>query len=200
MTQVLHINSSIFGADGQSSKLASDFVSRWQSRDADIHVTFRDLADEPVPHLTAEVFSAAITPKGERSDTQNATAALADTLVGEILEADAIVIGLPMYNFGLPTALKAWVDHIARAGTTFRYTENGPVGLLGGKKVYVFATRGGYYQGTGADLQTQYIRQLFGLLGINDIEFVYAEGLAISEEIKTRALNNASEQITKLAA
>ena len=110
------------------------------------------------------------------------------------------MLGLPLYNFGIPSTLKAWIDHIARAGETFRYTEAGPVGLLTGKKVYVLAARGGRYAGTPLDSQTDYIRNFFGFLGMTDVEFVYAEGLAMGEEPKQTALAQAHQQLEKLAA
>ncbi|MBD3646164.1 MAG: NAD(P)H-dependent oxidoreductase, partial [Pseudomonadales bacterium] len=170
MTTILQLNTSIFGDGGASTKLADDFVSRWHERDG-ATVIRRDFAREPVPHLTAERFQAALQPAAERSDEQAREAALADELIDELMAADALVIALPMYNFNVPSALKAWFDHVARAGTTFRYTENGAEGLATGKKAYVFATRGGIYEGTDFDFQTPYVRQFLGFLGIGDVEF-----------------------------
>src|SRR5207237_7970112 len=125
---------------------------------------------------------------------------LSAALIDELHRADVIVLGLPMYNFGLPSALKAYFDHIARAGVTFRYSEKGPVGLLTGKKVYVFAARGGLYAGTPLDTQTAYVRDMLRFLGIDDVEFVYAEGLAIGAERKAAALSQAQRAIERLAA
>ena len=113
---------------------------------------------------------------------------------------DAIALGLPMYNFGIPSGLKAYFDHIARAGVTFKYTENGPVGLLTGKKVYVFAARGGMYAGTAKDSQTTYVRDFLGFIGITDVEFVYAEGLNMGEAAKISALGQAQVRLAQLAA
>ena len=121
-----------------------------------------------------------------------------DTLIDEIKRADVIVLGLPMYNFGVPSQLKAYFDHIARVGHTFRYTAQGPVGLLGDKKVYVFAARGGLYAGSALDTQTQYVRDFLRFLGLSDVEFVYAEGLAIGEEQRESSLNGARAQIERL--
>jgi FMN-dependent NADH-azoreductase len=160
----------------------------------------RDLAGEPVPHLTAERFGAFITKPEERSAAQQAVAAYSDALIDELKRADVIVLGLPMYNFGLPSMLKAYFDHIARAGVTFRYTEKGPVGLLTGKKAYIFAARGGLYQGTPLDTQTGYVRDFLRFLGIADVEFVYAEGLAISPESKGKSVAAAEAAIERLAA
>jgi FMN-dependent NADH-azoreductase len=126
--------------------------------------------------------------------------AYSDALIDELARADVIVLGLPMYNFGVPSQLKAYFDHIARAGVTFRYTEKGPVGQLTGKKVYVFAARGGIYAGTPMDTQTSYVRDFLRFIGMVDVEFVYAEGLAISPQSKNAGLANAAAEIVRLAA
>src|SRR5262245_42500678 len=154
MKTILQLKSSIFSTEGQSSRLADDLVA---SLDAD-EVIVRDLAKDPVPHLTAERFGAFVTPQEKRTADQSATIRYSDLLISELKAADAIVLGLPMYNFGVPSTLKAYFDHIARAGVTFRYTEKGPVGLLTGKKAYVVATRGGLYEGSTLDTQTNYVR------------------------------------------
>ena len=120
-------------------------------------------------------------------------------MIDELKRADVIVLGLPMYNFGVPSTLKAYFDHVARAGVTFRYTETGPVGLLTGKKVYVFAARGGLYAGTPRDTQTQYVRDFLAFLGMDDVEFIYAEGLAVSEANKQQGIAGAHAQIDRLA-
>ncbi len=122
-----------------------------------------------------------------------------DALIAELKHADTLVLGLPMYNFGVPSQLKAYFDHIARAGVTFKYTEKGAVGLLTGKKAYVFAARGGLYQGTPRDTQTPYVREFLAFLGITDVEFVYAEGLAISEASRTESLARAQRSLHSLA-
>jgi FMN-dependent NADH-azoreductase len=194
MKTILQVNASILGNEGQSTGLANEFVAEL---DAD-KVIVRDLASEPVPHLTAERFGAFITPKEKRTPEQEQFVAYSDKLIDELKQADIVVLGLPMYNFAVPSMLKAWFDHVARAGVTFRYTEKGPVGLLTGKKVYVFATRGGYYEGTARDTQTAYVRDFLAFLGITDVEFVYAEGLAISEAIKSASLAKARETLQKL--
>src|SRR5207237_8478676 len=126
-------------------------------------------------HLDAARFGAFLAKPGERTLEQQAVVAYSDALIAELKRADVVVLGLPMYNFGLPSTLKAYFDHIARAGETFRYTEKGPVGLLTGKKAIVFATRGGLYAGTPLDSQTDYIRAFFAFLGITDVQFIYAE-------------------------
>src|ERR1700722_11266346 len=201
MTTLLQVNASIYNSNGQSSQLADQFVAAFRERYPAAKIVVRDVAAaEPVPHLNAERFGAFITKPEERSAAQHATVAYSDTLIDELKQADVIVFGLPMYNFGVPSQLKAYFDHIARAGGTFRYTPSGPVGLLQGKKAYVFAARGGLYAGTALDTQTSYVRDFLHFVGIEDIEFVYAEGLAISPESKAAGLAKAAEHIGRLAA
>jgi FMN-dependent NADH-azoreductase len=200
MTTLLQINASIHADHGQSSQLASQFVQAFAKGHPDSRIVLRDLASDTVPHLSAERFAAFIAKPGERSAAQSDVVAYSDTLIDELKQADVIVLGLPMYNFGVPSQLKAYFDHIARAGETFRYTASGPVGLLTGKKVYVFAARGGLYAGTALDTQTSYVRDFLRFVGIDDIEFVYAEGLAISAESKASGLASAAKQIERLAA
>lgn len=205
MKTILQLNASLFGDGSQSSRLAGE-IARTLVRTATgggapaPRRVLRDLARQPVPHLTAERFLALTTPAGQRTPEQQQVAAESDALVAELMAADAIVIGLPMYNFGVPSILKAYFDHVARAGVTFRYTASGPVGLLNGKKAYVVATRGGRYAGTPADLQTAFVRQFLGFIGIVDVEFVYAEGLALGDQSRDAALNEASARIERLAA
>jgi FMN-dependent NADH-azoreductase len=200
MSTLLQINASINSADGQSSKMAAQFVAAFRQRHPDAQIVQRDVAADPVPHLTAERFGAFITAAEQRSAAQRAVVQYSDTLIEEIRRAEVIVLGLPMYNFGLPSQLKAYFDHIARAGVTFRYTEKGPVGLLGGKKAYVFAARGGLYAGSPLDTQTHYIRDFLGFLGITEVEFIYAEGLAISAQSREESLARAGQQIDRIAA
>ena len=188
------MNTSILGNEGQSTRLANEFVAQLA---ADKVVT-RDLARDPVPHLDAARFTAFITTKEKRTSEQEQFVAYSDKLIDELKKADVIVLGLPMYNFGVPSTLKAWIDHVARAGVTFKYTATGPVGLLTGKKLYVFATRGGLYEGTPRDTQTAYVREFFAFLGITDVEFVYAEGLAMGEPSRDAALSKARDSIEKL--
>jgi FMN-dependent NADH-azoreductase len=198
MKTVLQINSSLFGEQGQSSQLASSLVKRLVGP-AD-RLVRRDLASDPVPHLDAQRFVAFTTLEAERTEEQREVAAYSDGLINELRAADVIVLGLPMYNFGVPSSLKAYFDHVARAGQTFRYTPQGPQGLLSGKKAYVLAARGGHYQGTPKDSETTYVRDFLAFIGIHDVEFIYAEGLAISPEKKTTALEAANSSIALLAA
>jgi FMN-dependent NADH-azoreductase len=195
---LLQINTSLFSDAGQSTKLADRFVAGRRALDPRLTVVVRDLAREPVPHLTAERFAAFLAKPDARNLQQQAIVAQSDALIDELKTADTIVIGLPMYNFGVPSTLKAYFDHVARAGATFRYTETGPVGLLTGKKAYVLATRGGAHAGTSRDVESAYVRQFLGFLGITDVEFVYAEGLAISEAGKQSSLASAVVAIERI--
>jgi len=195
---LLQINASIFSNHGQSTRLADEFVASWRAGNPGAHVVVRNLAEDTVPHLDAERFGAFLAKPGERSVEQQAVVDYSDALIDELKRADVIVLGLPMYNFGVPSTLKAYIDHIARAGETFKYTDKGPVGLLTGKKAYVFATRGGLYAGTPLDTQTAYVRDMLRFLGIDDVEFVYAEGLAIGAEQKAAALSKAQRAIERL--
>ncbi len=197
---LLQINSSLFAENGQSSQLAQQVVSAWQMKNPDGRVIVRDLAAQPLPHLTAERFQAFLTKPDERTAAQQAIAAESDALIDELKAADTVVLGLPMYNFGIPSTLKAWFDHIARAGVTFRYTENGPEGLLGARKVYVLAARGGRYLGTNKDSQSIHVRDFLAFLGMSDVEFVYAEGLNMGDAPRREALDAAHTQIDRLAA
>jgi FMN-dependent NADH-azoreductase len=201
MSSLLQINASINNGKGQSSQLAEQFVAAFRRRNPAAQVVVRDVAAaEPVPHLDAERFGAFITPPEQRSAAQQAIVAYSDALIGELQRAEVIVLGLPMYNFGVPSQLKAYFDHIARAGVTFKYTATGPVGLLSGKKAYVFATRGGVYAGTPMDTQSGYVRDFLRFVGITEVEFIYAEGLAISPQSKATGLANAAAEIARLAA
>ena len=196
---VLQIDSSIFSGNGQSSALADQFVTRLQAQNPGARLTVRDLAADPVPHLDAARFGAFLAKPEERTPAQQAVVEYSDALIDELRRADVVVLGLPMYNFGVPSTLKAYFDHLGRVGVTFKYTEKGPVGLLTGKKVYVFAARGGIYAGTPNDSQTPYIRAFLSFLGMSDIEFVYAEGLAISEASKQQGLARARLELDRLA-
>jgi FMN-dependent NADH-azoreductase len=198
MRTLLQLNSSIFSGNGQSSQLADKFVASWKADNVAGRVVVRDLAANPVPHLDAQRFGAFLAKPEERTAEQKVVADFSDALIDEIRRADVIVIGLPMYNFGLPSTLKAYFDHIARAGITFRYTANGPEGLLKGKKVYVFAARGGLYAGTPLDTQTSYVKNFLRFLGMDDVQFVYAEGLAISAESKEASLSAARKAIEQI--
>jgi FMN-dependent NADH-azoreductase len=200
MTTLLQLNSSIFSSGGHSSQLANEFVATWRANNPATQIKVRDLANDPLPHLDAQRVSAFFTLPDARTPAQQAYVDESDLLINEIKQSVVIVIGLPMYNFGIPSTLKAYFDQIARAGVTFRYTENGPEGLLSGKKVYIFATRGGMYAGTALDSQTNYVCDFLNFLGITDVEFVYAEGLNMGGDTKDKALTGAKKRLAELAA
>jgi FMN-dependent NADH-azoreductase len=192
MSNVLLIHSSVFGDKSQSLALARDFLKRYPHRS----VVERALSPQTMPHLDGETFVAMGTPSGEHDSQQQAAVALSDALIAELEAADTIVLAAPMYNFSIPSTLKAWIDHVARRGRTFRYTEKGPEGLLKGKKVFVLTARGGVYS-NGApaaafDFQEPYLRAVLAFVGLTDVTFVHFEGLAMGPEAananRTKAL------------
>ncbi|WP_018414675.1 FMN-dependent NADH-azoreductase [Teredinibacter turnerae] len=184
-TQVLHIDSSILGDNSVSGALGKTLTDALSEKLVDVSVIHRDLGQDPVPYLDGATFAAMGEGKAE----------LSNQLIEELLAADIIVIGAPMYNFGIPAQLKSWLDHLARAGTTFKYTSEGPVGLVSGKKVFVLAARGGAYRDTPLDTHTPYLKSFLGFLGISDVEFIYAEGLAMGEEARANTLTEAEAAI-----
>lgn len=197
---LLHITSSIFEDQGKSSELGSHFEHLWGQRFPDAKLTKRDLAKNPVPHLTQTTFKSALTPAAERNEQQAEAAKLADQLVEELQATDILLLSVPMYNFGIPSTLKAWIDHIARAGTTFKYTETGPVGLLENKTAVVLAARGGAYKDTPNDTQTPYLKTLLGFVGIDNVHFVFAEKLNMSSDGGEAIMAEAKQTIEKLVS
>jgi FMN-dependent NADH-azoreductase len=195
--KILQVKSSVFSGNGESSRLADEFVALLAEQHPSVEVVVRDLAVDPVPHLDGARAAALFAKPEARTEEQRAIVAYSDQLVEELRRADVIVLGLPMYNFSVPSQLKAWFDHIARAGVTFKYTESGSVGLLKGKKAYVFASRGGVYGDNHA--QTQFVRQFLDFIGLSDVEFVYAEGLAIGPERRNNSIAAARGEARRLA-
>jgi FMN-dependent NADH-azoreductase len=193
MARLLQINSSLFGDNGNSSQLTREFVQRWQAQHPESDITLHDFAKEEVPHLDAARVQALFTPAEQRTPEQQAVVDYSDKLIAEIQAADAIVLGVPLYNFGVPSTLKAYFDHLARAGVTFKYTETGPVGLLDNKPVYIIATRGGVHKGQPSDTQSQFLTNFLGFLGLKDVHFIYAEGLNMGQ--KDQAFAHAKTEI-----
>lgn len=189
-TRILQIDSSLFGGAGVSAQLAEFALTKIKAQYDDVVVVKRDLAADPIPHFDASTIA----------DITDGKAALADTLIAELVEADVLIVGAPMYNFGVPSVLKAWMDHVARAGSTFKYTETGPVGLLSDTKVIVLATRGGIHLGQPSDVETPFIKNFFSFLGLTDIEFVYAEGLNLSGGQREQAITKAEAAISDLVS
>jgi FMN-dependent NADH-azoreductase len=196
--QLLHIDSSILGEGSVSRQLTAKLVAAARSKYGDLHVIYRDLVAQPVGHLTGAHLAAGQGVKPESSALQQDVDAGVKDL-DAFLAADVVVVGAPMYNFGISSQLKAWIDRIAIAGKTFRYTEKGPEGLAGGKKLLVASSRGGVYGNNAPaaflDHQETYLKGLFGFLGITDIQFIRAEGLAAGDETRAKALESAHSEI-----
>lgn len=203
MATVLHINSSVRNTGSLSRQLGGEFIAKWQAAHPSDTIVTRDLAAAPVPHLNEQLIGAFFTPPDQRNADQAHALQASDALVGELLAADTIVIGAPMYNFSVTSGLKAWIDHIARVGRTFQYGANGPVGLVTGKKVYVFIASGGVYsQGpaAGYDHLTTYLRAALGFLGMTDVTFIVAEGVSKGEEAVAAAIAKSRTDINAIVA
>ena len=196
--KLLHIDSSILGDNSASRQLSGEVVKTWQAAEPGVVVTYRDLAADSISHFSAATLVAAGTAAELRNAAQQHEADLSAQALAEFLAADAVVIAAPMYNFTIPTQLKAWIDRIAVAGQTFRYTEAGPEGLCGGKKVVIVSTAGGLHAGQATGVAHEdYLKVLFGFLGITDIEFVRAHGLAYGDEVRTKAMSDAQAHISE---
>ena len=201
MATVLHIDSSVRHTGSLSRQLGGEFIAKWKEANPSDTIVTRDLAAAPLPHLTEQLIGAFFTPADQRNADQAHTLKLSDTLVDELLAADTIVIGAPMYNFSVTSGLKAWIDHVARVGRTFQYGANGPQGLVTGKKVYVFIASGGVYsQGpaAGYDHLTTYLRAALGFLGMTDVTFVVAEGVSRGEEAVATAIAKSRADINAI--
>ncbi|BAN49221.1 FMN-dependent NADH-azoreductase [Metapseudomonas resinovorans] len=199
--KLLHLDSSILGDASASRQLSRAVVDAWQAAEPAAQVSYRDLAGDALSHLSALSLVAGGTPAELRDAAQKHEAELGETTLNEFLAADAIVIGAPMYNFTIPTQLKAWIDRIAVAGKTFHYTENGPEGLAGGKKVVIVSTAGGIHAGQASgQAHEDYLKLVLNFLGVTDIEIVRAEGLAYGEEPRANAFSAAKAQIGELFA
>ena len=192
---ILQINSSARSSGSESTRLADAIVAKLQDSAPPAAVTRRDLAVTPHPPIDEATLGALFTPADQRTPQQAARVALDDLLIAELQAADVIVIGSPMYNFGITVQLKSWFDAVARAGTTFKYTATGPVGLLTGKKAYVTLARGGFHRDGGNDGQTQHLKTFLGFLGISDVTFVYSEGLNMGPEAVATAQAKANAEI-----
>ncbi len=197
--KLLHLDSSILGDASASRQLSRDVVKAWSAAESDVQVTYRDLASDALSHFSAASLVAAATPAELRDAAQRHEAELAERTLEEFLAADAIVIGAPMYNFAIPSQLKAWIDRIAVAGKTFTYTENGPVGLAVGKTVVIASSAGGIHAGQASgQAHEDYLVRMLNFVGIDDIEIVRAEGLAYGEEPRAEAMKGAAQRISEL--
>lgn len=196
--KILQINASARAESGNSTRLANAITAHLKSRHPAAEVEVRDLAKNPLPFLDEAGVTALFTPADQRTPEQVARIALDEAMIARVQAADVLVLGVPMYNFGVSVQLKSFIDSIARAGITFRYTEAGPEGLIKGKRVYVACARGGVYRDTPADSQTPYLRQVLGFLGMTDVEFIYAEGMNLGAESAEKAFAAAEEAIANL--
>jgi FMN-dependent NADH-azoreductase len=200
MSNLLLVTSSLFGDKSKSRAVALDFLNAWRGVRPNTRVTVRDA--NTIPHLGGETLGALMTPPENRNREQSAMAASADALIEEVEAADTVVIAAPMYNFTISSPLKAWIDNIARAGRTFRYTANGPEGLLKGKKVFVVTSRGGMYLGDspakGMDFHEPYLRAMLSFLGLSDVTFIHAEGQNVSPAAASAGMEAARKSIAEI--
>jgi FMN-dependent NADH-azoreductase len=197
---ILQINASARRDGANSTRVANQVTTRLQAANPGATLTLRDLAVTPHPLLDEAALGALFTPAAARSPEQAARVALDDALIAELQAHDTIVLGVPMYNFGVPVQLKSWIDAIARAGVTFRYTANGPEGLLTGKTVYIALARGGLYRDTPNDSQVPYLKSVLGFLGLTDVRFIYAEGLAMGPEAAAKGFAEAEADLNAALA
>ncbi|MBZ2207453.1 FMN-dependent NADH-azoreductase [Massilia soli] len=196
---ILQINSSARSTGSESTRVADAIVARLQAANPGAALVRRDLATNPHPAIDEPTLGALFTPADQRTPEQAARVALDDALIAQAQAADAIVIGAPMYNFGITVQLKSWFDALARAGVTFRYTAEGPEGLLKNKKVYVALARGGVHKNGASDSQVPYLKTMLGFLGLTDVSFVYSEGHGMGPEAVAKAIADANEQIKEVA-
>lgn len=196
MTRILTIHSSARRSGSYSRQLTDELIEQLQKTHGEVTVTHRDVA-QGLTFPTENWLTDRAVPRHARSGEQEQVLVETDKLVEELIEADIVVVGAPTYNFGIPAALKAWIDHVAQPGRTFRYTEDGPVGLLSDTKVYVVNASGGVPVGSPADFVTPYLRHVFGFLGVTDIAFIAADRLVASED---ESLQRARSAIDRVAA
>jgi FMN-dependent NADH-azoreductase len=198
--KLLHIDASPLGGNSVSRELTRRTVQRWQARQPSTVVEYLDLAADAPTHLNMDSLGFRLGLDAEGlTEVQKRENAVSERLVSQFLAADVVVVGAPMYNFSIPSQLKAWIDRIAQAGRTFKYTEQGPQGLAGGKTVIVVSTRGGAYSANPAlaflDHQESYLKTVFGFFGVTDVRFVRAEGLAMGDAAKATAIEGADREI-----
>ena len=202
--KLLHIDSSIMQEASVTRKLSSDVVAEWLKANPATSVESLDLAVDAPNHFGADAMGIRGVEQAEESESQRYENEVSESLVSQFLDADVVVIGVPFYNFSIPTQLKAWIDRVAQAGRTFKYTENGPVGLAGGKTVILAVARGGVYSnseaGQAMEHQESYLKVVFGFFGITDVRVIRAEGVAMGEEHKAAAISGALEAIPALIA
>lgn len=199
MSHVLIIESSARQQDSVSRQLTRDFIQQWQAAHPGDQINVRDVAANPLPHLDADLLGGWMKPVEQRSMPEQEAFERSNQLTDELLAADVLVMAAPMYNFTIPSTLKAWLDHVLRAGITFKYTPTGPQGLLQGKRAIVLTARGGIHAGAGSDHQEPYLRQAMAFIGIHDVEFIHAEGLNMSGDFHEKGVNQAKARLAALA-
>ncbi|WP_411563602.1 FMN-dependent NADH-azoreductase [Pseudomonas shirazensis] len=199
MSHVLIIESSARQQDSVSRQLTRDFIQQWQAAHPGDQINVRDVAANPLPHLDADLLGGWMKPAEQRSMPEQEAFERSNQLTDELLAADVLVMAAPMYNFTIPSTLKAWLDHVLRAGSTFKYTPTGPQGLLQGKRAIVLTARGGIHAGAGSDHQEPYLRQAMAFIGIHDVEFIHAEGLNMSGDFHEKGVNQAKARLAALA-
>ncbi|MBO0366227.1 FMN-dependent NADH-azoreductase [Pseudomonas shirazensis] len=199
MSHVLIIESSARQQDSVSRQLTRDFIQQWQAAHPGDQINVRDVAANPLPHLDADLLGGWMKPAEQRSMPEQEAFERSNQLTDELLAADVLVMAAPMYNFTIPSTLKAWLDHVLRAGITFKYTPTGPQGLLQGKRAIVLTARGGIHAGAGSDHQEPYLRQAMAFIGIHDVDFIHAEGLNMSGDFHEKGVNQAKARLAALA-
>lgn len=199
MSRLLVVESSARQQGSISRQLTAEFLQRWQASHPADQIVQRDLASTVLPHLDTDLLGGWMKSAAEQTPAEQAALARSNELTEELLAADVLVLAAPMYNFGIPSTLKAWLDHVLRAGVTFKYTETGPQGLLSGKRAIVLTARGGVYAGGPLDHQEPYLRQALAFIGIHDVQFIHAEGLNMGAEFQQRGLATARQAIAEVA-
>lgn len=197
MKNILKIDSSIFGENGVSTQLANELIEQLKTKHTELEVIQQRFAEQAIPHFDASWIEALSTNEAERTQVQQDKVSFSDKLIAQVQAADALIITAPMYNFNVPSMLKAWFDHIARAGVTFKYTEQGAVGLLNDKPVYLITTRGGIHKGKPEDTQIQFVKTFLNFIGLNNIEVVYAEALNMNGH-REPSIDAAKQDIAEL--
>lgn len=200
MATLLRLDTSLFSEQGVSTQLSDKLTANLREANTELKVIHRNFAEQEVPHLNGEWLQALMTPEDKRNEGQRAKVDYSDQLIAELKEATSVIIGLPMYNFSIPSMLKAWFDHVARAGTTFKYTSTGSEGLLDDKKVYLVTTRGGIHKDQPSDTQISFVKTFLAFLGLTRIEVIYAEGLNMGDDIRNTAIESAKDTINALTS
>ncbi|MCW8943890.1 MAG: FMN-dependent NADH-azoreductase [Sedimenticola sp.] len=198
--KLLHIDSSARLEGSESRQLSQQFVQQWIDAHSDYQVIERDIASKPLPHLDQTMLATMMSPAEQHSPEMTVVADRIALLVEEFLAADVIVLGVPMYNLGIPSTLKAYIDHIVMAGKTFAYTDKGAVGLVKDKPVYIITARGGIHAGAASDQQAPYLKTLFNFVGIDNVNFIHSEGLNMGDEMRSKGLQNAQQAIERFVA